>query len=229
MVNYNNGKIYKIESHLGDLVYIGSTTKQYLSQRMDCHRTAYKRWKNDKCRLTTSFKVFEEYGVENCSIVLIESYPCESKDELRTREGYYIKTIDCVNKNIAGRTKKQYRLENRDKYMEYLIHYRLENRDKIIEQKKQHYQENRERLLEQKNQYRLENRDKIIEQKKQHYQENRERLLEQKKKYRLENRDKINERRSEKYECECGIILTLRHKSRHEKSTKHINFINSST
>jgi hypothetical protein len=46
MVNYGNGKIYKIESHLGDKIYIGSTTKQYLSQRMDKHRSEY-RLQND--------------------------------------------------------------------------------------------------------------------------------------------------------------------------------------
>ena len=28
MVNYGNGKVYKIESHLGDNIYIGSTTKE---------------------------------------------------------------------------------------------------------------------------------------------------------------------------------------------------------
>ena len=45
MVNYNNGKIYKIENNIDDMIYIGSTTKQYLSQRMDKHRSSYKRWK----------------------------------------------------------------------------------------------------------------------------------------------------------------------------------------
>ena len=41
MVNYNNGKIYKIEpivDHDEGDIYIGSTTKQYLSMRMDKHR-----------------------------------------------------------------------------------------------------------------------------------------------------------------------------------------------
>ena len=32
MPNYSLTKIYKIESHLGDKIYIGSTSKQYLSQ-----------------------------------------------------------------------------------------------------------------------------------------------------------------------------------------------------
>ena len=47
MVNYGNGKIYKIEpicDHDEGEVYIGSTTKDYLSQRMDTHRADYKSW-----------------------------------------------------------------------------------------------------------------------------------------------------------------------------------------
>ena len=44
MVNYQNGKIYKIESHQGDKIYIGSTTKQYSSQRLVAHRDDYTYW-----------------------------------------------------------------------------------------------------------------------------------------------------------------------------------------
>ena len=58
MVNYENGKIYKIESHSGDMIYIGSTTKKYLSQRMDTHRTDFKCWKNGKHHFITSFTIF---------------------------------------------------------------------------------------------------------------------------------------------------------------------------
>ena len=52
----------------------------------------------------TSYGLFDDYGIENCSIVLIEACPCASSDEKRAKEGHYIKTLDCVNKNIAGRT-----------------------------------------------------------------------------------------------------------------------------
>ena len=41
MVNYGNSKIYKIWSPNGDNIYIGSTTKKYLSQRMVEHRCDY--------------------------------------------------------------------------------------------------------------------------------------------------------------------------------------------
>ena len=114
MVNYNNGKIYKIESHSGDMIYIGSTTKKYLSQRMDTHRAGYKQWKKGKTNLITSFTIFEEYGLENCNIVLLELCPCESKDMMHSREAHYIRTLKCVNKYIPNRTKKEWHEDNKE-------------------------------------------------------------------------------------------------------------------
>ena len=93
MVNYNNGKIYKIESHCGDKVYIGSTTKEYLSQRMDAHRRGYKQWKNGTTHFLTAFIIFDEYGLENCKIILLEACICNTKDELYAREAHYIKLL----------------------------------------------------------------------------------------------------------------------------------------
>ena len=55
MVNYTNSKVYKIWSTQGNKIYIGSTTKYYLSQRMDKHRTDYRRWKDKRSNFITSF------------------------------------------------------------------------------------------------------------------------------------------------------------------------------
>jgi hypothetical protein len=78
MVNYSNGKIYIIESHLGDKIYIGSTTKEYLSQRMAKHKhdyTYFKKWRADTgFAFVTSYLLFDEYGVDNCKIELLETY-----------------------------------------------------------------------------------------------------------------------------------------------------------
>ena len=115
MVNYNNGQIYKIEDLVGEMFYIGSTTKSRLCQRMVEHRAAYERWKAGKCGKVTSFDIFEKYGIKNCRIVLIENYPCESKDELTSREAHYIRTVVCVNKAIPGRTDEQYYQDNKEK------------------------------------------------------------------------------------------------------------------
>jgi hypothetical protein len=97
-MDYNNTKIYKIVSDLGDKVYIGTTTKQYLSQRMQGHRANYKTWQKTGKRRCTSFEIFDEYGVENCKIVLIELFPCTTKDEQSAREYFHICCMDCVNK-----------------------------------------------------------------------------------------------------------------------------------
>jgi hypothetical protein len=145
MVNYENTKIYKIESHLGPKIYIGSTTKQYLSQRMDSHRRNYKCWKYGKGSHVRSYDLFDEYGIENCKITLIEVYPCNIHDEKALREGYYIRTMTCVNKLVAGRTKKEYDLDNIDKIKEY-------RKDHIEEKKelnKKWKDTNQEKLKEQ--------------------------------------------------------------------------------
>ncbi len=134
MVNYANGKIYKIECLSGnaDDVYIGSTTKEYLSQRMDKHRSDYKVWKNGKRGKTLSFDVFDKYGIENCVITLLENVNAQSKNELQAREAHYIRTVNCVNKYIPLRTDKQYYQDNKDKLIDKSKQY-YENKKKIID------------------------------------------------------------------------------------------------
>ena len=105
-INYNNSKVYKIWSPQGDKIYVGSTTKQYLSQRMTAHRKDYNYWKSGKGQFITSYLVFDEYGLDNCFIELLEAKSCSSKDELKQLEGGYIRNLVCVNKNIPDRTKK---------------------------------------------------------------------------------------------------------------------------
>jgi len=108
MPNYQQSRIYKIESNLGDKIYIGATCKEYLSQRFQAHKSNYKCWKNGKYHRVTSFDVFDLYGIENCSIVLLEACPCNSKDEQNAKESHYIRTMECVNKVIPDRSQKEY-------------------------------------------------------------------------------------------------------------------------
>ena len=78
-MDYQNSKIYKIMSHLGDKVYIGSTAKKTLAMRMAHHRNDYKVWKNQTAKKQNkimSYDLFDEYGVDNCFIELIENYAC---------------------------------------------------------------------------------------------------------------------------------------------------------
>jgi hypothetical protein len=85
---YQNGKIYKIVCNITGKQYIGSTCKT-LSQRLSGHKSDYKRFNEGKSGNTKSFDILKE---EDYDIVLIEVYPCNTKDELHKRERHYIET-----------------------------------------------------------------------------------------------------------------------------------------
>ena len=203
MPNYTQGKIYKLTA--GDLTYYGSTVKT-LNDRFSHHKNEAK---NNKSK--SSQKLFET-GKE-VKIELIEDYPCKSKKELINREGYYIRNFDCVNKEIPGRTKqeykKQYYKDNKD---ERIKQWREDNRDKIKEKHKQYYNDNKDEILEKNKQYQEANKDAIAEKKKQHYEN---------------NKDKIKAHRSEKIQCECGCMISKRNIARHCNSLKHKKYVES--
>jgi hypothetical protein len=114
-VDYNNSKIYKIVCNVTGLVYIGSTCQSALATRLSEHRRKYKLFLNQKYTFVTSFKVLEN---NNYDIILIEQYPCNSKQELHKKERFYIESIKCVNKYIPNRTIKEYYNDNREKIKE---------------------------------------------------------------------------------------------------------------
>ena len=98
--DFSQGKIYKIEpicEHDEGEIYIGSTTKQYLSQRMVNHRKDYKKWLAKKKSFTTSYTLFNKYGAYNCQIILLESVNANNYNELVAREAYHIRNLKCVN------------------------------------------------------------------------------------------------------------------------------------
>lgn len=124
MKDYSKGKIYCIRSYQTDMVYIGSTI-QSLSMRMVGHRSDYKRYLNGKFNYVSSFEILQ-YG--DAYIELIKLYPCSCHSELAREEGQFIRSVDCVNKMIAGRTQKEYDEENKRK--EYHKEYREDNKEK---------------------------------------------------------------------------------------------------
>ena len=172
MDKYNNAKIYKIIDNNYTKCYIGSTCES-LSQRMARHRRHYKYYLTTNPKKSmTSFYLFDEMCIDNCKIELIESFPCNNKEELLKREGFHIQKNECVNRCIAGRTPKEYK--------EY---YNPMNTEKIKEGLHNWYEKNKEKVK----QYNETNRDKIKEYQKEYSQtyrqENKEHLKKQKKDY----------------------------------------------
>ena len=150
MPDYQKGKIYRIWDSTFTKCYIGSTCES-LSQRMSSHRKNYKTHKIDGKGFTTADMLFDEYGIENCKIEIIENYPCNSKAELHAREGQYQRENERINKNIAGRNMKQYNEDNKDKRREY---------------NKQRYETHKEHILHKCKQWKMNNPDKRKEQSK---------------------------------------------------------------
>ena len=188
-VDYKNGKIYKIESIEGDCVYYGSTAQPQLCKRMAQHRSNYIASRGN----ITSKNVL---CFNDAKIYLVELYPCNSKEELTAREGYYIKNNNCVNKYIPSRTNKEYYTDNRKK---------------ILEEKKIYYNENKNHIDEYQKTYRKNNKNKADVYHKE---------------YREKNRQLIRDKKRQKEICQCGLIINKNRRASHKTTTTHKTLLN---
>ena len=153
MPDYSLGKIYKIVDNTNGKIYVGSTCEPTLSRRLAKHVNNYKCYLNEKSNYMSSFKILVN---QNYDIILIENYPCESKDELHARERHYIESIECVNKFIPTRTKSEYTNDHKNEKKEYDKAYRENNKEKI----KEYRENNKEKLKEKKKEYYENNKEK---------------------------------------------------------------------
>jgi hypothetical protein len=147
MNKFQRGQIYTIRSHQSDDIYIGSTINK-LSKRIAQHRSNYKIYLIDKKNNLSSFEIlkYPDHYIE-----LLESFPCANKNELHRREGELIRELDCVNKKIAGRTKVEWRQDNKIEIAQHKKEYRQLNKEKIAENRKEYRQINKLKIQEHKN------------------------------------------------------------------------------
>ena len=136
MVNYENGKIYKLYSPSKNMVYYGSTAEKYLSRRLQSHLSSYKRYKNNTYHYCKSFDVLE---CEDYKIELVEEISCNNVEQLREREKYYILNNDCINKNIPNRTAKESLKEWRNNNKEHIKEYHENNKEHLKEYYKEYH------------------------------------------------------------------------------------------
>jgi hypothetical protein len=145
MVNYQNGKIYKLWSPSKNIIYIGSTT-QPLCKRLVVHLSNYKAYNKDNTKkYLTSYLVLE---CEDYKIELLEEYACNNRQQLEKKEGEHIRNNECCNKIIVGRTDKEYYLDNIEKIKEYYKQYNITNAEKLKEYKKQYATDNKDKINE---------------------------------------------------------------------------------
>ena len=193
MNKYNDSKIYKIVDNTSDKDYIGSTIHKYLSQRLQKHLQIIEDIKRGLERYVTSYSILKNNDYD---IILIENVNCETADQLKARERFYIEnTPNCVNRNIPTRTAQEY---YHQKY--------IENKDTILEERKQYYNDNKEKVLQRVKAYQDNNPEKKKENNHEWY---------------LKHKEQLNQR----YECECGSIVRRRDKARHNQTKKHLTWI----
>jgi hypothetical protein len=170
MPNYANGKIYKIVCNITGEQYIGGTT-QKLSQRLTQHVL---RSKNDKKNMKSKEIILRG----DYQIVLIESYPCNNKEELERKEREHIESNICVNKIIPTRTDKEWREAHKEE---------------ITLNKKEYYNTHKEVIILRGTEYRNKNKEEIKLKKKEYYNKNKESIA-------LKNKEYKDRKRQEKME-----------------------------
>lgn len=90
MPNYQNGRIYRIQCNVTGEDYISSTTLP-LCQRLAQHKQEYRQYmKGTNKSYSLLHKVMEANDFE---MLLLERYPCSSKEELHTRVHYWERRI----------------------------------------------------------------------------------------------------------------------------------------
>ena len=136
-----------------------------------------------------------EIGLERFRIDMIEDYPCNDEYKLAQREGFHIRQLGTLNKQIAGRTDKQYFIDNKIN---------------ILSKQKKNYEQNK---------------DSYKVHQKEYYNDNKEKILKYHKEYDEKNKQKIQEYQKVKILCECGCTIRKVELPRHLKSQKHIKFI----
>jgi hypothetical protein len=182
MPDYSKGKIYKIVCNTTGLVYIGSTCEPTLARRLAGHRGSYNDYIKGKVKYTmSSFKVLEN---SNYEIILIEIVNCLSKDELHSKERFYIESIECVNKNIPSRTQQEYYEDNKESIIKHVADYYKEHQTEKLNYAKEYATLNKPKILEYKKEYRINNKEKISEYKKL---------------FQINNKDKIKEAKAQAY------------------------------
>lgn len=193
MSDFSKGKVYRIVCNITGKQYVGSTI-QSLSKRKESHKRNHIRWVNEG-RPEKRLQYTSVYVLDggNYSIVLIENYPCNSKDELKARERHYIETLDCVNKQTPTRTRDEYRMEERDRINEGKRNHYHQNKEEISKRVAEKYANDPEV------QEKAKSRSKAAHERLRSTEEGRAILKERAKQYYQRNKEKILAKQHEKY------------------------------
>ena len=207
-IDYSNTIIYKLINYdCPENVYVGSTTNW--TKRKQLHKVCATN-SDGKDYNRKVYKIIRDNGCwESWKMIEIKKFSCANRREAEAEEDKIMQELKAnMNSKKAYLTeedKKQYKKKHN-------VEYHKANREKRNENTKAYHEANKESIKEQHKIY----RDAHKEESKQYNNA-----------YREANKEAIKEKRAIKYTCECGLTCCNNHKARHERSKKHINYINS--
>ena len=169
-MDYSQGKIYKIITPHCDKYYIGSTADS-LNGRFANHIQDYKKFIKGKHAFVSSYDLFK-LGLDDVRIELLEKFPCNSKKELERREGELHRQYadNIVNLVIAGRTEKEWRIDNKEyisqTYFKDKVNADPKYKQKLLDDNKIWRENNKERRAIYQKEYELKNRELLKQKRK---------------------------------------------------------------
>lgn len=185
-MGYDKAKIYQLVCEDGHYYY-GSTINE-LRVRFGEHKYA---------SLKHTYRVYNHInsvGWDTVKIVLVECFPCATRQELNKKENEHILAHKadplCLNNNLAFLTPEQ-KAECKKKHVE-------KNKEKLAEYHKINRTGN-QAVAEYQRQYRSENKEKLQEGKRKYYAEHKEERDRKNKERYYANREAILQRKREKY------------------------------
>ncbi len=127
-----------------------------------------------------------------------------------------VKTNSCSSKEI---------INSGGAYIELIENYSCNNKEELNKREGEIIRQFKDSII---------NKQIPLRTKQEYNIDNKDRKNERSRKWKHNNKDKINKYNNEykkeynkkEFKCECGSITNLSHKSRHEKTIKHINYIN---
>jgi len=119
------------------------------------HRQDFQNYQKGKADYVTSYELLK---LGDCKPRLLETYPCNGKDELEAREGYWLQKLRdeglvCVNKMTPGAIlacggrkgySRVYAQNNKEKIKADRAKHYQENKEEILIRNAKHYQDNKE-------------------------------------------------------------------------------------
>jgi len=186
-------KLIKKDATNDDMIYIGST--EDIKDRMRRHKISCN---NIKRRSYNNCKVYkyirDNGGWDAWTYEIIDEVEVVLREDAARYEGEYIIKYDAINKLnevVAGRTRKEYCVQNVEKIKEKDKKYYQQNKVQIKQKNNEYRNKNKEHILQKQKEYRNKNKEQIKQKSKEYQNKNKERIKQYQKEYREKNRDAI--------------------------------------